>query len=153
MNLDSLILLVVIAVSAGWFWYSQGIQEQALVAARRYCLRENVELLDENVALQRTGLLPDLRGRKRFGRLYTFEFTVTGQQRHLGKIVMFGHHVGSIELAPYKREALTGTDALGVQAVVGAVPLPVNPRKGEVIRLEDWRKAHPNHQSAPRNKS
>ncbi|MBB3103131.1 DUF3301 domain-containing protein [Azomonas macrocytogenes] len=148
MNVESLILLVTVAAGAFWLWHSYGIREHALAAVRRHCAREEVELLDDNVAFQRIGMLPDRHGRKRLGRLYGFEFTVTGEQRYPGQIVMFGSLVGSIEFAPHVARLLIDTgSAAAMPMPMPAVPAPTPTRKGEVIRLEDWRKLHGTRQT------
>jgi hypothetical protein len=72
-----------------------------LTLVQQHCAKADVELLDGNVALRRLALLPDARGRKRLARVYGFEFTVTGEQRHIGSNVMFGQQLGRIELAPH----------------------------------------------------
>ena len=89
------------AAIAAWFWRGHGIRERALELVKRHCAKLDIELLDGNVALRRLALLPDARGRKRLARVYGFEFTVTGEQRHIGSIVMFGRYPGRIELAPH----------------------------------------------------
>ena len=65
------------------------LRERALSAVKQHCAKADIELLDGNVALRRLALLPDARGRKRLARVYGFEFTVTGEQRHIGQ----HHHV------------------------------------------------------------
>ena len=65
-------------------------------------------------------LLPDARGQRRLARIYGFEFTVTGEQRHPGTIVMFGARVGRIELAAH--------------------PFQPADEPGRVIQLDDWRR-------------
>ena len=47
---------------------------------------------------------------------------MTGEQRHVGQIVMFGAHVGRIELEAHPFRA------------------PAEPPSGQVIQLDDWRR-------------
>lgn len=101
LTLGNLFLLMVAATIAAWLWHAHGLREHALTLVTRHCARLKVELLDGNVAFRRYALLPDARGRRRFARLYDFEFTVTGEQRLSGHIVLFGRHVGRIELDPH----------------------------------------------------
>lgn len=89
--------IVALAVMA-WFWRAHGIREHALRSVKNYCSREGVEWLDGNVAFKRWRRVADRQGRKRWAREYGFEFTVTGEQRHRGQILMFGHYAGAIEL-------------------------------------------------------
>ncbi|XWT13666.1 DUF3301 domain-containing protein [Stutzerimonas urumqiensis] len=121
------------ALGAGaWFWHAQGIRERALAAVVRHCRQEGVELLDDTVAFARFGLERDLRGRRRLGRRYRFEFTVTGERRHHGEVVMFGPRVGGIRLDAYAVE--TSPEAqqdLNKEAVR---------EPGKVVMLDQWRR-------------
>ena len=100
-DLFDVFLLMLFATACAWLWHAHGLREHALGLVKQHCAKSDIELLDENVALRRLALLPDARGRKRLARVYGFEFTVTGEQRHAGSIVMFGKQVGRIELAAH----------------------------------------------------
>ncbi len=101
LTLGNIFILLLLAAAGAWLWHGHGLRERALARVKRHCEQADVELLDGNVALRRIALLPDARGRKRLARVYGFEFTVTGEQRHSGSIVMFGAHPGPIQLAPH----------------------------------------------------
>lgn len=100
-DLFDVFLLMLFATACAWLWHAHGLREHALGLVKQHCAKSDIELLDENVALRRLALLPDARGRKRLGRVYSFEFTVTGEQRHVGSITLFGKQLGRIELAPH----------------------------------------------------
>ena len=100
-DLFDVFLVMLFASVLAWLWHGHGIRERALLAVKQHCGKLDVELLDGNVALQKLALRADARGHKRLARVYGFEFTVTGEQRHSGSIVMFGRHPGRIELAPH----------------------------------------------------
>jgi hypothetical protein len=100
-ELFDVFLLMLFASACAWLWRGHGIRERALLLTQQHCSKVDVELLDGNVALRRLALLPDARGRTRLARVYGFEFTVTGEQRHEGSITMFGQQLGRIELAPH----------------------------------------------------
>ena len=113
MNLADLFILLILAAAAAWLWRGHGIRERALNLVQQHCEKLEVQLLDGNVALRRLRLLRDGRGQRRLARVYDFEFTVTGEQRHVGSISMFGQHLGKIELDahPYsnpRRRRTTG---------------------------------------------
>ena len=135
LTLGNLFVLILLASGAAWLWHGHGIRERALLLVRRHCEREQVQLLDDNVALRKLGLLADARGRKRLGRLYGFEFTVTGEQRHRGSIVMFGVHSGGIRLDAHPCPTPAAGDAT-------ILPTPDQPRarSGQVIELDAWRR-------------
>ena len=124
LTLGNFTVFLLFVAAIAWLWHSHGIRERALVAAQRHCKKMDVELLDGNVAFRRMALVRDARGHRRLARVYGFEFTVTGEQRHQGSIRMFGTRAGAIE-----------TDAH---------PFPVRaetePERGQVIQMDDWRR-------------
>lgn len=119
-TLGNLFIFLLLMTAAAWLWHSHGIRERALATVRRHCEKMDVALLDGNVAFRRLGLLRDARGQRRFARVYGFEFTVTGEQRHQGSIVMFGARPGPIEMDPH--------------------PFRTPPDSGQVIQIDDWRR-------------
>ncbi|MES2820259.1 MAG: DUF3301 domain-containing protein [Pseudomonadota bacterium] len=128
LTLGNLSVLILLAAACAWLWHAHGVRERALVLVKQHCAKMRVELLDENVALRRLALLPDARGRRRLARIYGFEFTVTGQQRHAGSISMFGQHQGQIELAPHPFPE-------AADDVPAPAPIPTN-----VVELDQWRR-------------
>lgn len=127
LSLTDLFILLLFASAGAWLWRGHGIRERALALVRRHCEKIDVILLDDNVALRRLRLLRDAQGRRRLARVYGFEFTVTGEQRHVGNISMFGQHLGQIEL-----------DAHPFSAQSEDAPAPAN-----VVQLNDWRQRPP----------
>ncbi len=94
--------LSAVIVVIAWFWStSLKARETALAAVRRRCLRLQVQLLDDCVAL--TGLWPrrDAVGKLQAWRSYAFEFSVSGDDRYHGKIVLLGSKVEGIYLEPH----------------------------------------------------
>jgi hypothetical protein len=148
LTLGNLFLLLLLAGAGAWLWHGHGVRERALLMTRAHCRKMHVELLDENVAFRRFGLVADSRGRKRFARVYSFEFTVTGEQRHSGSVVMFGHHLGHIELEAHPLPAAaepTPAPAPVVDVapvILESVPsTPPEPRRsGNVVRLDQWKR-------------
>ncbi|MNE06924.1 hypothetical protein D3C80_995240 [compost metagenome] len=100
------------------------MREKALERVKQHCAKLDLELLDGNVALKRIGFVRDAQGRKRLARVYNFEFTVTGEQRHPGTVTQFGAHSMQIELAPY--------------------PFEIKPAQhaDNVIEMNQWRQDH-----------
>jgi hypothetical protein len=123
LTLGNLTILMLLATFGAWLWHAHGLRERALALVKQHCAKMDVELLDGNVHLHRLALLRDARGRRRFARVYGFEFTVTGEQRHTGSIVMFGRQLGRIEM--------------------DAHPYPTRePQDARVIQLDSWRREH-----------
>lgn len=121
-DLFDVFLLMLFATACAWLWHAHGLREHALGLVKQHCAKSDIELLDENVALRRLALLPDARGHKRLARVYGFEFTVTGEQRHAGSIILFGKQLGRIELAPHPTRE----------------PQP----SAQVIEMQQWRSKH-----------
>ncbi len=123
LTLGNLFVLMVLGTGAAWLWHNHGLRERALERVKQHCAKLDLELLDENVAFKRFTFVRDANGRRRFARVYNFEFTVTGEQRHPGTITQFGGHAVQIELAPYPFEIKTHPTA-------------------EVIEMDQWRQEH-----------
>ncbi|PAU52322.1 hypothetical protein BZL41_25695 [Pseudomonas sp. PIC25] len=123
LTLGNLFIFMLLATVGAWLWHGHGVRERALARVKQHCDKLDVELLDGNVALRRFTLLRDARNRLRLARVYGFEFTVTGEQRHAGSIVMFGVHPGPIEMAPHPFVARASESA-------------------KVIQMDTWRREH-----------
>ena len=85
------------------YWYkAQGVKEIAVRAAKSYCEKIEVQMLDDCVALRRLWFKRDPQGRMQFWRSFSFEFTSTGEQRYNGEIVMLGTKILSIDSEPHR---------------------------------------------------
>jgi len=124
LTLENLLVLMVMATAGAWLWHNHGLREKALERVKQHCAKLDLQLLDDAVALKRIAFVRDAKGRKRLARLYGFEFTVTGEQRHPGTVTQFGAHSMQIELAPYPFEIKTPT------------------RADNVIEMQQWRQQH-----------
>ncbi|AUF98681.1 DUF3301 domain-containing protein [Pseudomonas sp. 02C 26] len=124
LTLENLFILMLLASGGAWLWHNHGLREKALERVKQHCAKLDLELLDEAVALKRIGFVRDANGRKRLARIYNFEFTVTGEQRHPGTVTQFGAHTMQIELAPYPFE------------------IKPAPRSDNVIEMQQWRQEH-----------
>ena len=124
LTLENLLVLMVMATAGAWLWHNHGLREKALERVKQHCAKLDLQLLDDAVALKRIAFVRDAKGRKRLARLYGFEFTVTGEQRHPGTVTQFGAHSMQIELAPYPSEIKTP------------------PRADNVIEMQQWRQQH-----------
>ena len=127
LTLGNMFVLMLLAAGAAWLWHNHGLRERALERVKQHCKILDIELLDENVALKKIGLIPDANGHKRLARVYNFEFTVTGDQRHTGTITQFGAHSVKIELPPYPFQT---------EAEPSVIP------SAQVIELSQWRQEH-----------
>lgn len=86
------ILILLLVAFAAWFWWnSLKAREHAERIAVVACKREDVQFLDGTVALRRLGLARDPRGRLQIKREYSFEFSGSGDERRAGSITLVGH--------------------------------------------------------------
>ena len=93
MPIPELLGLAVVA-AAVWLWLdSLRVRDAAIAAARRACQGEDLQFLDESIAISSFRLGRTADGDLTFRRSYTFEFSATGENRQQGSIVMIGHRV------------------------------------------------------------
>lgn len=92
MSLELIGLVVVVALA--WLWYdSIHVRELGLRAARRACEADDLQLLDDTVAIASLSLARDDEGRLRLRRAYAFDYSDTGNNRRRGSLVMLGDAV------------------------------------------------------------
>ena len=93
MNLLDLLTLLLFA-GGGWLWYdSLNAREKAIAASKSACASEDLLLLDDTVAISRLAVGRDDDGVVRLRRVYGFEYSDTGNDRHPGSIAMLGSRV------------------------------------------------------------
>ncbi|HTY02134.1 MAG TPA: DUF3301 domain-containing protein [Rhodocyclaceae bacterium] len=96
--LETACLLLVVA--AAWFWLD-GVRarDAAMSACRRACEVEGLQFLDETVAIRSLKLERDEDGALRMRRVYDFEYSDTGNDRHPGSVVIRGRTVVALHVA------------------------------------------------------
>ena len=91
-----------------WLWHdSLDVREAAVAATKAACDAEDLLLLDDTVAIESLGLGSDGGGGLRLRRVYGFEFSDTGNNRHSGSIVLVGKRVLVISLNSADTSQLT----------------------------------------------
>lgn len=86
-----------------WFWFASiRVKELATEAAKQLCMRAQVMILDDSVALKRLSLARNSRGSMSVKRIYRFEFASDGRERYHGKIVMLAQRVINTEMDAYR---------------------------------------------------
>lgn len=101
-DLMDLVLIFGLLLLMLLWWQSRGSKEQAYQAARHYCHKMNVELLDQAVYLRRFWFKRDEHGTLKPWRSYYFEFSVDGSDRYFGRVIMLGQYIQKIELEPHR---------------------------------------------------
>ncbi|GAA5175948.1 hypothetical protein GCM10025771_09480 [Niveibacterium umoris] len=97
-ELGALLLLA----GAVWLWLdSLRARDAGIVAARKTCEHEGVQLLDETVAIAKIRLARNDDGQLRLQRTYRFEFSDTGNNRRNGEVTLVGAEVVSLYTGPH----------------------------------------------------
>jgi hypothetical protein len=88
------IVILVLLGALAWLWYdSLNAREAAVRAARDACAADGLMLLDDTVAIAALKPARDAEGRLKLQRVYDFEYTDTGDNRHDGSVIMLGRRV------------------------------------------------------------
>ncbi len=87
----------------GFWWTSARARELAVEHARRACDRQQVQFLDQSVALDRLRPARSARGHALWRRDYRFEFTNHAEFRDTACVTMLGHGLLRVSF-PYMRD-------------------------------------------------
>jgi hypothetical protein len=91
--MSELFLIFVVALVA-FYWYSSAkCKEIAVAAARKECKFNEVQLLDQTVQQVRISMSRDKNDNWRVWRHYRFDFSVEGDDRRGGEVILLGHNV------------------------------------------------------------
>ena len=88
------VLGLLFVVALGWFWLNSiKARDAAMIACRRACAAEGLQFLDDTVSTARVRPERDDDGVLRLRRVYSFEYSDSGNDRHPGSIVLLGDRV------------------------------------------------------------
>ena len=90
----------IFALVALW-WQSDKIKLRALQHVHQHCRQLKLQLLDQTMVLRGLWPVRDSLGSLRLRRRYEFEFSVTGEKRYHGTVILIGHTISSIDLDPH----------------------------------------------------
>src|SRR3981189_19793 len=102
MDADFIMLVAAAGALAGAYkvWQvSLDAREAANRIARDTCSKAVVQFLDDTVAFAGFRLTRDSRGRRRFLRTYTFDYTNDGFERSQGFVILAGLRLEAVGLA------------------------------------------------------
>ncbi|HRD92880.1 MAG TPA: DUF3301 domain-containing protein [Accumulibacter sp.] len=103
--METLSLLGMLA--AGWLWLdSFRAREAGIRAVRAACDADQLQLLDDTVALASLRPARDDEGRLRLRRVYRFEYSDTGDNRRNGQITLLGSELLLLHLPRVPGSAL-----------------------------------------------
>ncbi len=96
------VLAILLMAGVAWLWFdSLGAREIAIEAARRACVAEGVQLLDDTVMLSSLWPQRGESGALTLRRIYRFEFSDTGNNRLDGSVTLLGPTVQALYLEPH----------------------------------------------------
>jgi hypothetical protein len=106
------ILLLLLVAAAFVFWNdSLRARERMLETCARLCRELKVQFLDETVVLAQLRLGRSASGWPEFTRVYSFEFSGTGQDRWQGRATLAGRRVLSVQLVHPEGVTILGAGA------------------------------------------
>ena len=89
-----------------WLWFdSTRSHELAVQITSRLCLKHDVQLLDETVALRRLGVSWPREG-LRLKRTYRFDYTIEGTERRTGSLVLLGSRLATYQIDSPNQEKI-----------------------------------------------
>jgi len=98
------VLLVILLGAAGVFFLSATrVRELALQAVTRAGRKDDFQLLDQTVQIQRISLSRDPSGRWRIWRQYRFDYSYDGAERRQGNVIMLGKLLQAVVVAEPNR--------------------------------------------------
>ncbi|KAB2918549.1 MAG: DUF3301 domain-containing protein [Dechloromonas sp.] len=95
-------ILVIASIAAAiWFWLdSLKAREAGILAAQKACAEEGLQFLDETVVGRSLRPARNDAGHFRLRRVYSFEFSDTGDNRCSGSVTLLGSHVEFLHVRP-----------------------------------------------------
>jgi len=101
-ELSDLFWLALTASLCLLWWHNLKIREYATRQVSDYCRQQNIQLLDESIALKSMSPRRNRQGNLELVRCYQFNFTSTGDERYQGQVRLSGRRVVAFELPPHR---------------------------------------------------
>lgn len=102
-SLGELLVLFVFGGLSLYFFVAIRIRELALQHVGRASQRDDFQLLDQSVHIQRLSLSRDGEGRWRVWRQYRFDYSYDGVQRRQGHVIMLGKKLQAVVVSEQPR--------------------------------------------------
>lgn len=103
LSLGEILILFLVGAVCLYFFSSTRVRELALQHVGRASARDDFQLLDQSVHIQRVSLSRDLDGRWRIWRQYRFDYSYDGVQRRQGHVIMLGKSLQSVVVSEQPR--------------------------------------------------
>ncbi|HWV15500.1 MAG TPA: DUF3301 domain-containing protein [Cellvibrio sp.] len=102
LDINAIFWLTLLALVVFYWMHSLRAKEQAFNAAHRHCEQMQVQFLDQSVYLKRIGFKRNEQGQLSLWRNFYFEFTVNGDDRYFGRVLMLGKKIMAVQLDPHR---------------------------------------------------
>lgn len=100
MSLFEIIGLALLGAAA-WLWLdSLKTREIGVSTARTACAADGLQFLDDSVAIESLWPVRDDEGQLKLRRVYSFEYSDTGNNRCKGSVTMIGQQVVTFYVGP-----------------------------------------------------
>ncbi len=102
------LLAVLLLGGIVWFWFdSLKAREAGLEAARRACVRERLQFLDETVVGHGFKFARDDKGHLVLRRGFDFEYSLSGDDRYRGAVVIEGHDIVLVDTSQHRSRVVS----------------------------------------------
>ncbi|MBK8973127.1 MAG: DUF3301 domain-containing protein [Hahellaceae bacterium] len=101
-TLSDLLVLFFLGSCLAFWWLGLQIRDKATVAVRKRCEHLDLQWLDQTIVLKRLRIRRGADGLPCLWRLYTFEFSSTGDERYQGYVSLLGKRIETIELPAHR---------------------------------------------------
>ena len=102
LSLADLAFLALLCVCCYHIWQSQGVKERSKRAVENHLKTQQLQLLDDNIALRALWLKRNSQGQLSWWRRYHFEFSAQGDERYQGRIITLGNTIETIQLQAHR---------------------------------------------------
>ena len=96
LTLGELLVVAGAGLVALYFFGAIRVRELALQAVVRASGRDDFQLLDQSVHIDRVSMSRDERGQWRIWRQYRFEYSYDGVERQQGHVIMLGRQLRAV---------------------------------------------------------
>lgn len=96
LSLGEVLTLFALGAVGLFFWGAIRVRELAVVAVANAGRRDDFQLLDQSVHIQRMSISRDSTGRWRIWRQYRFDYTFDGVERRQGHVIMLAKQLQAV---------------------------------------------------------
>jgi len=103
LSLGEILAMLAVGAVGLHFFAATRVRELALQQVARASERDDFQLLDQSVHIQRISLSRDAQGRWRVWRQYRFDYSLDGMERRQGHVIMLGKQMQAVVVSERPR--------------------------------------------------